>query len=106
VVLTVDSGEPRRLAACALGEPGLIVSSIREDGYLQVVPDGSRPLGALWTQSFEGQTVVIGGAKGWRAGGRPEDTSSRINAKRAPANGDHRPALRGRMSSWATLYFL
>lgn len=68
VVLTVGSGEPRRLAACALGEPGLIVSGIREDGYLRVVPDGSRPLGALWTQSFEGQTVVIGGARGWRAG--------------------------------------
>ena len=68
VVLTVGSGEPRRLAACALGEPGLIVSGIREDGYLRVVPDGSRPLGALWTQSFEGQTVVIGGAQGWRAG--------------------------------------
>lgn len=68
VVLTVGSGEPRRLAACALGEPGLIVSSIREDGYLRVVPDGSRLLGALWTQSFEGQTVVIGGSQGWRAG--------------------------------------
>jgi putative aminopeptidase len=68
VVLAVGSGEPRRLAACALGEPGLIVSGIREDGYLRVVPDGSRPLGALWTQSFEGQTVVIGGAQGWRAG--------------------------------------
>jgi putative aminopeptidase FrvX len=68
VVLTVGSGEPRRLVACALGEPGLIVSGIREDGYLRVVPDGSRPLGALWTQSFEGQTVVIGGAQGWRAG--------------------------------------
>ncbi|HTG35140.1 MAG TPA: M20/M25/M40 family metallo-hydrolase [Thermoanaerobaculia bacterium] len=68
VVLTVGSGEPRRLVACALGEPGLIVSSIREDGYLRVVPDGSRLLGALWTQSFEGQTVVIGGAQGWRAG--------------------------------------
>jgi putative aminopeptidase FrvX len=68
VVLTAGSGEPRRLIACALGEPGLIVSGIREDGYLRVVPDGSRPLGALWTQSFEGQTVVIGGAQGWRAG--------------------------------------
>ena len=68
VVLTVGSGKPRRLVACALGEPGLIVSGIREDGYLRVVPDGSRPLGALWTQSFEGQTVVIGGEQGWRAG--------------------------------------
>jgi putative aminopeptidase FrvX len=66
VVLTVGSGEPRRLVACALGEPGLIVSAIQEDGYLRVVPDAGGPLGALWTQSFEGQTVVIGGAQGWR----------------------------------------
>ncbi len=68
VVLTVGSGEPRRLVACALGEPGFIVSDIQEDGYLRVVPAGG-PVGALWTQSFEGQTVVIGGAQGWRAGG-------------------------------------
>jgi putative aminopeptidase FrvX len=68
VVLTLGSGEPRRLVACALGEPGLIVSGIREDGYLRVVPAGTGLLGALWIQSFEGQTVVIGGAQGWRPG--------------------------------------
>src|SRR4051794_20237427 len=51
LVLTVGSGEPRRLAACALGEPGLIVSAIQEDGILRVVPVGG-PVGALWTQSF------------------------------------------------------
>ncbi|MFL6234274.1 MAG: M20/M25/M40 family metallo-hydrolase [Thermoanaerobaculia bacterium] len=67
VVLTVGSGEPRRLAACALGEPGFIVSAIQEDGTLRAVPVGG-PAGALWTQSFEGNTVVIGGAQGWRAG--------------------------------------
>lgn len=68
VVLTVGSGEPRRLIACGLGEPGLIVSAIREDGYLRVVPAGEDLTGSLWMQSFEGQTVVIGGARGWRAG--------------------------------------
>jgi len=67
VVLTAGSGEPRRLVACALGEPGFIVSAIQEDGYLRVAPVGG-PVGALWAQSFEGQTVVIGGAQGWRAG--------------------------------------
>ncbi len=67
-VLTVGSGEPRRLIACALDEPGFIVSAIREDGYLRVVPAGANLTGALWTQSFEGQTVVIGGSSGWRAG--------------------------------------
>jgi putative aminopeptidase FrvX len=69
VVLNLGSGEPRRLVACALGEPGFIVSGIQEDGYLRVVPAGGGPLGALWTQSFEGQTVVIGGSAGWRPAG-------------------------------------
>ncbi|HEV2856730.1 MAG TPA: M20/M25/M40 family metallo-hydrolase [Thermoanaerobaculia bacterium] len=68
VVLTVGSGEPRRLVACGLGEPGFIVSGIREDGYLRVVPAGADLVGSLWTQSFEGQTVITGGARGWRAG--------------------------------------
>ncbi len=68
VVLTVGSGEPRRLLACALGEPGLVVSGIREDGYLRAVPAGARLTGALWVQSFEGQTVMIGGAQGWTPG--------------------------------------
>ena len=68
VVLTVGSGEPRRLAACSLGEPGFIVSGIREDGYVQVVPAGNGPAGALWTQAHEGQTVVLGGSRGWTPG--------------------------------------
>lgn len=68
VVVTLGSGEPRRLVACALGEPGFVVSAIREDGYLRLVPVGSPPVGALWTQSHEGQTVIIGGAQGWRSG--------------------------------------
>ena len=45
-----------------------MVSAIREDGYLRVVPAGGGLNGALWTQSHEGNTVVIGGAKGWRPG--------------------------------------
>jgi putative aminopeptidase FrvX len=68
VVLTIGSGEPRRLVACSLGEPGFIVSGIREDGYLRVVPAGTGLTGALWTQGFQGQTVMIGGARGWMPG--------------------------------------
>ena len=68
VVLSVGSGEPRRLVACALGEPGFIVSGIREDGYLRVVPASAGLTGALWAQSFQGQTVMIGGARGWMPG--------------------------------------
>src|SRR5690348_5131683 len=54
VVLTVGSGEPRRLVACGLGESGLIVSGIREDGWLRVVPAGTDLTASLWMQSFEG----------------------------------------------------
>jgi putative aminopeptidase len=71
VVLTVGTGEPRRLFACALGEPGLVVTEIREDGYLRVVPAGEGPAGALWAQAYEGQTVVVGGARGWIPGAVP-----------------------------------
>lgn len=68
VLLSVGSGEPRRLVACTLGEPGFIVSGIREDGYLRVVPAGAGLTGTLWTQGFQGQTVMIGGAGGWMPG--------------------------------------
>lgn len=68
LVLTVGSGEPRRLVTCAMGEPGFIVSGIREDGYLRVVPAGAWLTGPLWTQAHQGQTVVIGGSQGWRPG--------------------------------------
>jgi putative aminopeptidase FrvX len=69
VVLTVGSGEPRRLVACALGEPGFIVTGIGEDGWLRVVPTGDYiPIGALWTQSYEGNVVRVGGERGWVPG--------------------------------------
>jgi putative aminopeptidase FrvX len=69
LVLSLGSGMPKRLVVCPLGEPGLIVSRIEPDGYLRVVPVGAGAAGALWPQSFEGNTVVIGGSRGWVAGG-------------------------------------
>jgi putative aminopeptidase FrvX len=69
LVLTLGSGAPRRLVVCPLGEPGLIVSRIEPDGDLRVVPVGEGATGALWAQSFEGNTVVIGGSHGWVPGG-------------------------------------
>jgi len=68
VVVTLGSGKPRRLLSCSLGEPGFIVSGIREDGFLRVVPTGADRAGALWVQSHEGQTVLIGGSHGWTPG--------------------------------------
>jgi len=68
VLLELGSGEPRRLVACALGEPGFMVSAIRDDGYLRLVAVGDDRTGALWTQSHEGQVLTVGGAQAWRAG--------------------------------------
>ncbi len=67
LVLAIGKGAPRRLIVCPLGEPGLIVSRIEADGYLRVVPVGAD--GTLWPQSYEGNTVVIGGSRGWVPGG-------------------------------------
>ncbi len=82
VLVTVGRGSPRRLLACALDEPGFVVTRISDDGYLRLAPVGN-PRSALWAQFREGQkvTVVTGGgevpgAVGVRSihlnGGRPD----------------------------------
>ncbi len=68
LAVTVGSGSPRRLVACPMGEPGYVVSRILDNGYLRLIPAGATPTGALWDQSHQGQTVVIGGARGWVPG--------------------------------------
>jgi putative aminopeptidase FrvX len=68
VIVTVGSGSPRRLVACPLGEPGYVVTRIHDNGYLRLMPTSGAPTGALWDQSHQGQTVVIGGARGWVPG--------------------------------------
>jgi len=69
VVVTLGEGEPRRLVACGLDEPGFVVSEIRDDGYLRLRPAGRGGRGALWAQGFEGQKVWISTAAGLVAGG-------------------------------------
>lgn len=68
VVVTLGSGSPRRLIACPMGEPGYVVTRIHDNGYLRLMPASGVPMGALWDQSHQGQTVVIGGSRGWVAG--------------------------------------
>lgn len=68
LLVTVGSGSPRRLVACPMGEPGYVVSRILDNGYLRLMPASGVPMGALWDQSHWGQTVVIGGARGWVPG--------------------------------------
>jgi len=66
--VSIGSGSPRRLVACPMGEPGFVVSRIHDDGYLRLIPASGAPTGALWDQAHQGQTVVIGGSRGWVVG--------------------------------------
>jgi putative aminopeptidase len=61
VVLTLGRGVPRRLASCAIDEPGYVVGNITDDGYLRLrrVP-GVAPA-PLFDQALEGQRVTLFG---------------------------------------------
>ncbi len=63
VVIVRGSGEPRYLVACPLDEPGYVVGSIRDDGYLTLRRVGPlvRP---LYDQQIEGQRVTLLGRRG------------------------------------------
>ncbi len=63
VVLTLGRGAPRRLVACPMDEPGWIVGSVRDDGYLTVrrLPGRTPP---LFDQQLEGQRVALLGEHG------------------------------------------
>jgi putative aminopeptidase FrvX len=63
VVLSLGSGEPRRLIACPLDEPGFVVGGIRADGYLTIRRAGPSP-GPLADQQYEGQRVTLFGRHG------------------------------------------
>lgn len=67
VVLVLGKGEPRRLVACPMDEPGWIVGRVRDDGYLTVrrLP-GRAP--RLFDQQLEGQRVQLLGTAGPVAG--------------------------------------
>lgn len=64
VTVTIGNGEPRRLVAVPLDEPGYVVGRIQQDGYLRLNPVGRGRLGALWDQFHEGQKIVIGTRRG------------------------------------------
>ena len=60
-VLTLGSGEPRRLIACPLDEPGYAVGGLRDDGYLTLRRLPGRNLPPLFDQQLEGQRVTVFG---------------------------------------------
>ena len=63
IVLTLGSGEPRRLAACPMDEPGYVIGGIRDDGYLTLRRVG-RSASPRFDQHFEGQRVTLFGRRG------------------------------------------
>ncbi len=63
VLLTLGSGEPRRLIACGLDEPGFVIGNIRADGYLTLRRVGPNPQ-PLFDQQLEGQRITVWGRKG------------------------------------------
>lgn len=66
LILTLGSGQPRRLFVAPLDEPGYVISRIRDDGYLRITPLGSSFSfgGALAHQFHEGQKSVISTVSG------------------------------------------
>ena len=63
VLLTVGDGEPKRLIACGVDEPGYVIGNIRDDGWLtlrRVVGTGD----AMFDQQLEGQRVTVFGRSG------------------------------------------
>jgi putative aminopeptidase FrvX len=62
-VLVLGAGEPRRLFACPLDEPGYVVGGIRDDGWLTLRRVGPAP-GPLFDQQLEGERVTVFGVVG------------------------------------------
>ncbi|HKV52013.1 MAG TPA: M20/M25/M40 family metallo-hydrolase, partial [Gemmatimonadaceae bacterium] len=91
LVLRRGSGSPRRVVACALDEPGFVVSGITADGYLRLHDPAGLPRHPLWVQFHEGQRIIVhtrhGGVSGvigvrsvhlWR-GASPGDAPATID---------------------------
>ncbi|HET9707353.1 MAG TPA: M20/M25/M40 family metallo-hydrolase, partial [Gemmatimonadales bacterium] len=65
VILTLGTGEPRRLLSCGLDEPGYVVGNITDDGYLRLRREGTgRGTSPLFDQQIEGQRVTVWGRRG------------------------------------------
>src|SRR5512147_600149 len=63
VVLTLGSGDPRRLVYCDLDEAGFVVGNVTPEGLLRLRRVG-RITSALFDQQIEGQRVTVWGRRG------------------------------------------
>lgn len=64
LVLVIGSGFPKRLFAAPLDEPGYVISSIQENGYLRITPVGYGYRGNMYHQFLEGNEIKINTDKG------------------------------------------
>ncbi len=64
VIWKSGSGEPVRIAACPLDEPGHVVAGVTPEGYLTLRRAGRPPPGTSPERFLEGQRVTVFGAAG------------------------------------------
>ncbi len=64
LILTIGTGYPRRLFAAPLDEPGYVISSIQENGYLRITPVGYGHRGNMYHQFLQGNEIKINTDKG------------------------------------------
>ena len=64
LVLVIGSGYPKRLFAAPLDEPGFVISSIQENGYLRITPVGYGHRGNMYHQFLQGNEIKINIDKG------------------------------------------
>ncbi len=59
LIRRVGSGAPRRVVACALDVPGMVVSQITDDGYIRLHRSGGGQTHPLWDQFHEAQRIAV-----------------------------------------------
>lgn len=64
LVLVIGSGYPKRLFAAPLDEPGYVISSIQENGYLRITPVGYGYRGNMYHQFLQGNEIKVNTDKG------------------------------------------
>ncbi|MEM1203827.1 MAG: M20/M25/M40 family metallo-hydrolase [Acidobacteriota bacterium] len=91
LVLTLGTGEPRRLFSAPLDEPGYVVSRVEDDGYLRLTPVPDSARGALAHQSLEGHKVTVSTAHHGEVYGAVVVPSIHLSAFRGDRLGDAPP---------------
>jgi putative aminopeptidase FrvX len=84
LILSVGSGQPRILLTTPLDEPGYVISSIQDNGYMRIAPIGNKSLGTMYNQFLEGNEIKINTDKGSSYGVAVVPSSHYENLRYAP----------------------